>query len=308
MEKERIRKIESNLGVRLPSMYVNFLEERGSAVIDGFKVAGIPSDNLPKEDQDAMDVKKTTDLLRFMRPDLPETLIAVIFIKDTAVCLDLSRAARDDAPLVEVDLKSNKPAFETGQTFSQWLKYHTKWEKRFRRAWTRCRNRQAEVKGSRIQDWSAPILRVQDYIIGIGAFRFNYQFGCLEADEFLPMPQPHLKEGEPVRILLSEALARARDYCGSLSVQFTQDTREDENGEINPTVEGKRIPAPIPQELVDWAKRYSVSLPEPEKGFISHQDAVNLWFSSLEFPKEAEERILKLEEAGKIVSSLFLYF
>ena len=300
MKTERIKDLEKELGVTFPSAYVDFLKDRGSAVVDGFKVAGIPADNLSQKDRDAMDVKKTTDLLRWMRPDLPETLVAIIFVKTFVTCLDLSRATEEDAPLVEVNLESNAPPIPvSNQTFSEWLEYHTRWEKRFRRAWTRCRNRQAEAKGNRIQDWSAPILRVQDYIIGIGAFRFSYKFGCLEADEFLPMPQPHLKKGEPVRILLSEALARARDYTGSLSIQFTKDLREDENGAIkNPELKEERVPASIPPEILELANRYSINLPPPEKGFIAHEDAKNLWFASLEFPNEVKERIVALEEAG----------
>jgi len=148
METERIKALEKKLGVTFPSVYVDFLKDQGSAVVDGFKVAGIPTDDLPKQDRDVMDVKKTTDLLRWKRSDLPENLVAISFIQNTAVCLDLSQNPTEDAPLVEVDLESNTPPVPTGKTFSQWLEHHTKWEKRFRRAWTRCRNRQAEAKGT----------------------------------------------------------------------------------------------------------------------------------------------------------------
>jgi hypothetical protein len=295
MKTEKIKEFEKKLGVTFPATYVRFLKERSSAIIDGFKVMGISTEDVP------MDVETATeDVLRQKRPDLPETLVAIIFVGSFATCLDLSRATEEDAPLVEVDLESNEPPIPVGnQTFSQWLEHHTRWEKRFDRAWKRCRNRQAEAKGrTRISDWSAPIFRVRDYIIAIGAFRFNYRLGCLEADEFLPIPQPHVQKDEPVKVLFSEAMARARDYCGSLNIQFTKDIREDENGVINPELEEKRIPAPIPPEILELAKKYSITLPQPEKGFIAHGDAVNLWFASFEFPKEVERRIKKLEEAG----------
>ena len=282
-----------SLGVTFPGAYVKFLNERGSAIVDGFRVAGIPIENV------SMDVGTATNLLRLKRPDLPETLVAIIPIKTFVCCLDLSRATEEDAPLVEVDLESKETPKPTGKTFSEWIGYHEKMDKRFRKAWARIRNRQAEAKGkNRIQDWSAPIFRVRDYIIGIGAFRFNYKLGCLEADEFLPLDQPHVKKGEPVKILLSEALARARDYSGSLNVQFTRDVRENENGTINPEIGERRVAAPIPEELMELAKKYSVYLPQPEKGFITHEDAKNLWFASFEFPKEVEEKIIRLEEVG----------
>ena len=289
----KINGFERFLQVKFPPSYRQFLLEHGSAVIDGFNVIGLSTKEVP------IDCVEGTGIVRQKRPDIPLNLVAVIPVGLFVTCLDLSRATKEDAPLVEVNLENNNLPIEVGQTFSQWLEYHKKWEKRFRQAWTRISNRQTESEGkNRIQDWSAPIFRSKDYIIGIGAFRFNYEFGCLEADEFLPMDQPHMKKGEPVRILLNEAFARARDYAGSLSIQFTKDIREDENGEIKPEIEQKRITAPIPLEIMELAKKYFIKLPCPEKGFISHEDAVNLWLASLEFPEEVKEKIIKLEEAG----------
>lgn len=285
--------LEASLNTKLPTTYKTFLLETGSKIIDGFTVIGFPTKEIP------IAVFDGYETIRQKRNDLPRTLIPIIFSGTNACCLDLELATEEDAPLVEVDLESSDPPKRIGLTFSEWIDYHEKMEKRFIRGWTRVRNRQAEAGGKNsIQDWSAPIFRVQDYIIGIGAFRFSYRFGCLEADEFLPLEQPHIRRGEAVKILLSEALARARDYTGSLRIQFTKDTREDDNGVINTELEEERVTAPIPQELLELAERYSINLPEPGKGFIPHEDAVNLWFASLELPKEAENRITELEEAG----------
>lgn len=284
---------EDSLNKKLPAAYRTFLLEAGSKIIDGFSVMGFPTKDIPVAVFDGYET------IREKRNDLPGTFIPVIFTGTNAYCLDLELATEKDAPMVEIDLESSAPPKCIGQTFSEWIAYHEKMEKRFTRGWNRVRNRQAEARGDeRIQDWSAPIFRVRDYIIGIGAFRFNPRFGCLEADEFLPLEQPHIKKGEAAKILLSEALARARDYTGSLMVQFTRDTREDSDGVINKNLREKRIITPIPQELLELAARYSISLPEPEKGFISHEDAVKLWFASLELPKEAEKRITELEKAG----------
>lgn len=300
MDKREIRENRENLvnlfeealRVKFPTSYRQFLLNRGSAIVDGFNVVGIPTEKVK------ISVLEATEILRKEKPDLPSNLVVIIPIGSFATCLDLTDKPTEDAPLIEVDLEGNDPPVETDITFSQWLEHHEKWEKRFNRGWTRIGNRQAEARGKTIQDWSAPIFRVRDYIIGIAAFRFSYKFGCLEADEFLPMPQPHVKEGEPVKVLLSEAFARARDYTGSLSIQFTKDIREGENGEIRTGIEQKRIVAPIPQGIMELAEKCSINLPHPERGFISHEDAINLWFALMEFSKEVEEKIIKLEEAG----------
>jgi len=241
-KQQRIMELEESLDLVFPHSYCQFLSEYGSAVVDGFKVLGIPKEEEPEVEEPSLQKKEekeikepeldfekvkqnpfcplcqnrkdkgritcfscfkqysretnrqkplplwvkgkfslkkkqqkeqeqkkkketkkepkkkelsvkelsvleATEILRQKRPDLPETLVAIIFIKDTAVCLDLSRTTAEDAPLVEVDLENNKPPLDTEQTFTQWLEYHTKWEKRFRRAWTRIKNYNNPEKG-----------------------------------------------------------------------------------------------------------------------------------------------------------------
>jgi len=276
MKTALVKALERVLGVKFPVSYVKFIQERKSAKVDGFSVYGVSTEEVP------MDVIGATEVLRSKRPDLPKTLIAIIMIDDCVCCLDLAESPVKDAPLVEVDLNSKKPPRPTGKTFSEWLVFHETMSMRFQREWQRIKNRQKESgDGERIQDWSAPIFRVKDYVIGIGAFKFNYQFGCLEVDAFLPIDQPHMLPGEALKILIAEMFARARDYTGSLNVQFTCDPRENDAGEIDETKTGRRLPAPLPQEIVDLAKRHGCELPYPEKGLIAHNDAVKMWIATL---------------------------
>ncbi|MDP2629777.1 MAG: SMI1/KNR4 family protein [Candidatus Harrisonbacteria bacterium] len=311
---------EDNLNKKLPTAYRTFLLETGSKIIDGFSVIGFPTKDIP------IAVFDGYETIREKRNDLPGTFLPVIFTGTNACCLDLELATEKDAPLVEIDLESSEPPKRIEQTFSEWIEYHEKMERRFARGWARVRNRQAETeekhrdkteiqgegkskekeksRAKGMHDWSCPIFRVKDYIIGIGAFRFNNHFGALEADEFLPINQPHLAPGEAVKVLLSEALARARDYSGSLNVQFTKDTREDENGVINEHLPYGRIPAPIPREILEMAKAYSIEIPHPEKGFLAHKEAAELWFASLEMSKEIEGKIRILEKTGYLTKEM----
>lgn len=286
--------LETSLNVKFPASYKKFLLETGSKIIDGFKVIGFPTKEIP------IAVYTGYEIIRQKRNDLLGTFLPIIFSGTYACCLDLTQTTEEDAPLVEVDLESNKQPKLVDKTFSEWLEYHEKMEKRFRRGWRRVRNRQKEAQesSSKIRAWSAPIFRVKDYIIGIGAFRFSYRFGCLEVDEFLPIDQPHVKKGEAVKVLFSEAMIRARDYSGALNLQFTKDLREDENGEINSSLLPRRVITPIPEEIMQLAERHSIKLSDPKKGFICHEDALKLWFASLELPAEVEKRIIELEEAG----------
>lgn len=302
MQTNFIQSLEEKFGVELPDSYKDFVFKKGLGIVDGFRIVG----GLTKDG--SLIVEEAVEIFRYKRPDLPLNLVPVILIKKFACCLDLAQATPQDVPLVEVDLDNNNPPKPVGKTFSEWISYHEKMEKRFRRGWQRVRNRQkeAEEEKSKIRAWSAPIFRVKDYIISIGAFRYSPWFGCLEVDEFLPIDQPHVKKGEAVRVLFSEAMIRARDYSGALNLQFTKDTREDENGNINLSLQPKpkRIITSIPEEIMDLAKRHSINLPHPEKGFICHEDALKLWFASLELPTEVEKRIAELEEAGYLTKEI----
>lgn len=292
--------LETSLNVRLPALYEKFLSETGSKIIDGFKVIGFPTKEI------LISVFTGYEIIRQKRNDLPRTFLPIIFSGTYACCLDLAQATEKDAPLVQVDLDNNNPPKPLGKTFSEWISYHEKMEKRFSRGWKRVRNRQKEAQQSKskIRAWSAPIFRVKDYIIGIGAFCFSYQYGCLEVDEFLPIDQPHVKKGEAVKVLFSESMIRARDYSGALNLQFTKDAREDENGEIDSDLSPKRVIAPIPEEIMDLAERHSIKLSNPQKGFICHEDALKLWFASLELPTEVEKRIIDLEETGYLTKEI----
>jgi phage-related protein len=149
------KEIEGVLGVKLPISYANFLAERSSVIVDGFKVLGVPTDKIIE------DVGIATIFLRVKRPDLPKTLVAIIPVGDFVTCLDLSRATADDAPLVEVNLKDEEPPFELKQSFAEWLEFHQKVEKRFKRAMNRIANRQNELAVKKVvRNWRSVVQEI----------------------------------------------------------------------------------------------------------------------------------------------------
>jgi len=94
----RINRLEQRLEVKFPHSYRQFLLEKGSAVIDGHKIMGIPTKKVP------MSVLEATETLRNKRPDLSKKIITVGIKGTRALCLDLEKAPGEDAPIVEVDL------------------------------------------------------------------------------------------------------------------------------------------------------------------------------------------------------------
>ena len=214
--QHEIDKFEELLEVKFPISYRQFLEEYGSKIIDGYKVMGFANKAVP------MTVIDATIILRKIRPDLNYYLIPIIIIKDKVVCMALSDEVTKDADLAEVSLLDRETPIWVRCTFSQWVNVHAEMSERILKARRRIKNRQKETRGKSIQDWSSTIFRVSDYVIGLGAFRYSFIYGALEIDEFLPINQPHMIKDEPLKVLLSEAFIRARDYSGSLKMVFTR--------------------------------------------------------------------------------------
>jgi hypothetical protein len=295
--------LEGFLGVKIPPSYKEILK-RGSKVLDGYKILGFPS----KETQGwrIKSIFESLSVMRKRRPDLPLLYLPICTRGTKALCLDLEKGNDEDAPLVEVDLQSSAPQKPLGKTFKEWIEYHEAISKRFLVAWNRVMARREEVKekkDKRITDWKTVVFKVQDYIIGLVAYRYNYNDNCLEVDELYPVPQPHIKEDEGVRILLDEVFCGARDYCGCLKVIFTRNLREDASGKVPREFQRfkeKRTSRPIPEEIIKFAEKYGISFSEEEvnSGVISHEKAVKLWFSSLRLPTSIEEKIAELERGG----------
>ena len=102
-KEQKIMEIEESLDVIFPSSYRQFLLERGSAVIAGYKVFGIPTKEVKTS------VVEATQTLWRLRKDIAQRKLVVISFKkaltdgkEKALCIDTERIQEDDAPLVEV--------------------------------------------------------------------------------------------------------------------------------------------------------------------------------------------------------------
>ena len=372
--KRMISRFERILGLRFPPSYRDFLQEHGSAMVDGFLILGIPGmrkqeldlekiksnaicplcgkekltgklacqtcyrqyvkeaaaalsgggeyielqdwirDRIPRmgpgktaaEERGAkeLSVVEATEIFRRQRPDLTGKPLAVISLlkRKRVMCLDLERATEEDCFLIDISFNKEEPSFPLNQTFKEWLEIHRAYEKRFKDAYSRVQRRRKETeerrkkkfggkKGLRPQpkDWRPIVSEIQDYIIGLTALRFNPRFNCLEVDEFYALDLPGYVPGIAIRNLLNIVFTMARDFGGNLAVAFTDERKGDKLSFFQP-------PAPIPQQIIDFAKECGISFEKAKEGKISHQEGVELFFAILDFPPKAKEAALKLEE------------
>jgi hypothetical protein len=150
----------------------------------------------------------------------------------------------------------------------------------------------------RPRDWHARIFRVADYVVGLTAFRYNYQLGCLEVDAFWSGNLAGYVNGQAIRNLAIAVLSEANSLTGSLSLAFTRDVREGEKtGRIIHGGHG-RANCPVPQELVGFAEENSILLSQAEQGLISHQDGLNLFWAALGWPEHLQAEVDELEKKG----------
>src|SRR5450759_1851349 len=110
--KVRLATIEHALGIRLCRSYRDFLLGAESFVIDGYKICSQHSST------GELSVLESTLVLRGCRPDLSTYFAAIAFSSQFALCLDGSTSS-EDAPLVQVDLRSQLSPTALGCTFSE---------------------------------------------------------------------------------------------------------------------------------------------------------------------------------------------
>ena len=167
------------------------------------------------------------------------------------------------------------------------------------------------------QHWHSRIFRVADYVVGLTAFRYSYQVGCLEVDAFWSGDLAGYAKGQAIRNLAIAVLSEANSLTGSLALSFTRDIRENEKtGKIAdrnwrkmadklPKAQKEeaeknngRISCPVPQKLVEFAEAHYILLSQAEQGVISHQDGLNLFWAALGWPEHLQARVDELEKKG----------
>src|SRR3972149_1128693 len=107
---DQIKAIENQLGLSLPETYKRFLEEDKKGLINGLPIYGTSNNN-------SFTIYTATQALRFARPDIPETFLAIRFLENQALCLDLTRVENGDCPLVEIEIDNNEKPTELGISF-----------------------------------------------------------------------------------------------------------------------------------------------------------------------------------------------
>ncbi len=291
-QDERIQLAEALLGVSLPASYAKFLLERGSTLVNGLPLFGFPLNT------DTSSVWGATELLRVARPDLPHSLIVIRLLDTRALCLDLSQEPQNDAPLVEVNLaRQDILPMRVHDSFGRYLENGDRAQRHVERTLQQLERRRIQSaeqvgydhtaeKGKlpRPHHWRTLRSCVHDQVVGLTAVRYDRELNGLLIDVFMATDHPNYEEGHGIRALTTLILSDAYRNGGSMSLTFTRN------------VDGGKVP----DELVNLATQYGVSLDQATKGKISHEEATNLFARLIALPAEVQEIVRNLQGVGAL--------
>lgn len=298
--KEQTEVISSLLGIQLPGSYKRFLIESGSGKINDLPVFGLPMS------LELDSVWGATEFLRSTRSDLPPQYLAIRFMDSRALCLDLRGGIKEDAPLVETDLKANKPPRTVHNSFHRYLNEGQRSERQIKGAFKRIKRHLQEtankdkkyehnLTGSKppfkMRDWRVIRSCVHDQIVGLTAIRYDEEFNGLEVDVFICTDHPNYQPGHGVRSLTILLLSDAYRNGGSMEIRFTRYKHERTK---------QRVPDRVPPTLYSLVYKLGITFNNAENGIISHSEAVNLYSKIIGLSKEVLETINEHEAAGRL--------
>jgi hypothetical protein len=309
---EEIMLLQDILGIELPDSYKKYLGQTAFSQSrpDAFIIPGLPV---------SLEITSTwgaTEYLRSSRPALDQSYITIWIDSSEEFCFALQVKDQTAAPVVHIDLTSEKPPEKIFDTLDQYLqgirgkydeileKYNSQFDygsRWFHQGLARLNHHMENPAFSydhktggqipRSHMWRPYRFCVQDVILGITVIRHDQRHNRLETDVFLTAEIPEYKSDSGCRALALILLSDAYQSGGSMEIRFTHN------------VEGGRVPA----ELCEMASEIGVELAHRDQGGITPKEAKTLYMALSDFDEEVRERILKLDEEGRLSAASVCY-
>ncbi|MCI0447706.1 SMI1/KNR4 family protein [bacterium] len=290
-KQEEISFIESELKVQIPSSYKDFLLSKGTDIVFGLPILGLPAS------YELTSSLGATSLLRTIRPEL-KNLLAIRLVDDRVLCLDLTKANHTDAPLVEVTISSTEQPTTVHNSFGSYLNESKQSKKRIEYGLRRIKNLYSnklvkeyahnENEGKvpfKARDWRVHRCCVHDLVVGLTAFKYSEAFNGIEIDVFITTDHPDYEEGHGTEALMTLILSDAYRNGTSMEVRFTKfDIKE-----------RARVADNIPKNLLLTLNSFSIKLQKQGEGIITHDESINIFSSLLGIQEDARTKIKKLE-------------
>jgi hypothetical protein len=290
-KQEEISFIETELKIRLPNSYRDFLLSKGNNIAFGLPILGLPAT------YDFSTALGATSLLRTARPELNKYLAIRIF-DDRILCLDLSKENQTDAPLVEVSISSSEAPTPLPHSFGSYMKEAEQSKKTIEYGLRRIKNLYSNklvkpythaAKENKVpfkaRDWRVHRCCVHDLIVGLTAFKYSEAFNGIEVDAFLTTDHTDYEEGHGTKALMTLVLSDAYRNGTSMEVRFTKFD----------SLTKKRVADNIPRNLIATINSLGIKLQNQNEGIITHDESINIFSALLGIQNEARSKIKELE-------------
>lgn len=284
---------EDRLTIKFPSPYRSFIQQFGTLQADYIAIFGISKNN-PEE----LSVSDLTELLRLIDPEFPVNYLPFQDLGgDRFACLDCSPNSADEpAKVVLWDIKpsNGKRQESLAKDFEGYLerlitgwKWWKKGLERLEQHIQRIGFQYDHQEGGelpRSHIWRPYRFCVQDIVLGVTVIRHDISYNRLEVDVFLTADVPEYEADSGCRALALILLSDAYKSGGSMEIRFTRN------------VEGGRVP----RELCELAEKLNVNLAHVTEGGITPKESKELYLALSEFRKELRDKIMALDESGKL--------
>jgi len=310
--QQEIVLLQEVLGIDLPDSYRKYINRKDLSEF-GADLLFTPPVPVSLEITSAWGA---TEYLRTARPDLAKSYITIWIDSSEAFCFALDVTNQPTVPVVHIDLTSEKTPEKIFDTLDEYIQgirgkydailqnhnpqldYESRW---YNKGCARLNyhmenpafsyNHKTGGQIPRSHMWRPYRFCVQDVILGITVIRHDQRHNRLEADVFLTAEIPEYKTDSGCRALALILLSDAYQSGGSMEIRFTHN------------VEGGLVPA----ELCQMALTNGVELAHQAQGGITPKEAKNLYMALSDFNEEVRERILKLDEEGRLSAASVCY-
>ena len=311
---EIVSSLEEYFQLKFPKSYREFLLIKGEEKINGLPIYGLPF-KLPESSNawelsiffEKLPLIQATEILRFHRPDLPKSLVAIRLLDVRALCLDLQNGTEEDCPLVEVNLKEkDKPPNQVHPSFKKYLEEGEKTQKRIQEALEQLRKCREDTERKRkkkfehlksefhprAEDWRPIRSCVHDEVVGLCALKYDPLADALLVAGFVATDHPNYEEGHGIRSLALAILSDAYKSGSSMKIIFGK-AIFDKNG-----VYRGFQPTRVPEELVKLAEEYGISFSNSYQGVILPSESTGLYTQLLNIPPNVKQKIFELQRTG----------
>lgn len=296
-EEHVIDELCRSLELEIPESYTEYLQSHGRGEINGLPILGVPLNSSLSSALGA------TQHLRTQRSDLPPKFVVIRLLDSRALCLDIENGTSKDAPLVEIDLESERNVRRVHDSFRDYIIQAKKTESwiggalrriSFHLRENRKRNKDFDHRSggsfNRPHEWRVIRSCVHDRVVGLTAIKYNDEFDGTDIDVFIATDHPEYVPGHGIRGLLLLILTDTYKNGGTLELRFSRYDKQ---------IRGRKSDR-IPPEVSILAQAYDVALRDEEKAIINHDESVKLFAFLVGLSQESIKRAQSFESEGRL--------